>query len=184
MADNYDRLRWGGLLTGSCRLAVLSLVVAAASGCGGVARKPSAILEKYFPSQNPEQALVGFVFAIESGSWDAAYTRLSKNSREKIGSFKFKVGLPLVKDPRTGISVLEIITGSITNRTPLPRAPGQPKNIERIQLDYYGKDSQGRLAAYFIVVYLLDEREQGAEEPAWKIDLLRTAEQLAGPQAN
>ena len=66
MADNYDRLRWGGLLAGSCRMAVLSLLVAAASGCGGIARKPSAILEKYFPSQNPEQALVGFVFAIES----------------------------------------------------------------------------------------------------------------------
>ena len=186
MADNHDGFWWGdragSLLPGSCCLTLLILAIAMASGCSGVSRKPSAILEKYFPSQNPDQALVGFVFAIESGSWDAAYARLSKNSREKIGSFKFKVGLPLVKDPRTGISVLEIITGSITSRTPLPRAPGQPKDIERIQLDYYGKDSQGRPAAYLIVVYLMDEREQEAKKPVWKIDLLRTAERLVGPQ--
>ena len=49
-----------------------------------------------------------------------------------------------------------------------------------MQVNYYGKDSAGRLAAYLVVIYLNDEREPGAEEAAWKIDLIRTAEKLSG----
>lgn len=182
MADNQDGRWWGGLFPADFRLVVLLLASTAMTSCAGAPKKPATLLKKYFPDRDPETSLVGFVFAIESGNWDTAYSRLSRDSKEKISSLKFKVGLPIVKDPRTGIPVLEIITGSITNRTSLQRAPGQPKELERIQLDYYGKDSQGRLAAYLITVYLRDEREPGAEDPAWRIDLLKTAETIAGPQ--
>jgi len=149
-------------------------------GCNGVPKREQELLQKYFPDDSPDSALVGFIFAIENSNWDSAYSRLSANSREKISPFEFKYGLPLVKDPRTGIPVIEIITGAITDRAVLPQIPGQPKNISRVQVNYYGKDSNGRIAAYLVVIYLNDERKPGAEEAAWKIDLLRTAKKLSG----
>mgnify|MGYP001239442650 FL=1 len=184
MADNQPT---GGRGSAASRAsmglrATLFVLLAAAilCGCNSVPKRDRELLEKYFPDDSPDSALVGFIFAVETSSWDSAYSRLSTGSREKISSFEFKYGLPLVKDSRTGIPVIEIITGAITDRTVLPRIPGQPKNISRVQVNYYGKDSDGRLAAYLVVIYLNDEREPGAEEAAWKIDLLRTAEKLSG----
>ena len=184
MADNQPT---GGRGSAASRAsmglrATLFVLLAAAMlcGCNGIPKRDRELLQKYFPDDSPDSALVGFIFAVETSSWDSAYSRLSTSSREKINSFEFKYGLPLVKDSRTGIPVIEIITGAITDRTVLPRIPGQPKNISRVQVNYYGKDSDGRLAAYLVVIYLNDEREPGGEEAAWKIDLLRTAEKLSG----
>ena len=187
MADNQTRARWGGYLP--CRrplaLAAFSILLPAfiGGGCHGPQKSSSAIIEKYFPEGDPESCLVGFVFALENRNWDGAYSRLSSNTMEKVGRFKFKFGLPLIKDPKTGISVLKIITDSITDRTFLKRAPGQPKDIERIRLNYIGKDTKGRVAAYIVTVYLHDERPQDAETAVWRIDLVRTAETLSGPKA-
>jgi hypothetical protein len=184
MADNQPNRGRGsaacGGLMGLRAALFLSLAAVMLCGCSGTPKRDRDILQKYFPDDSPVSALVGFIFAVETSSWDSAYSRLSASSREKINSFKFKYGLPLVKDPRTGIPVVEIITGAITDRALLPQVPGQSKNISRVQLNYYGKDSDGRLAAYLVVVYLTDERKPGAEEAVWKIDLLRTAEKLSG----
>jgi len=187
MADNQYGRQWGGsVLSAALRLRLVSVVVLlsiSSYGCVGPGIKSPELLQKYFPDHSPESSLVGMIFAIETSSWNIAYSRLSKNSQEKISPFKFKYGLALVKDPRTGISILNIITGSITDRTLLPRLPGQPASIERIQVNYYGKDSQGRLAAYFVIVYLVDQREEGAEHPSWKVDLLKSAENISGAGA-
>lgn len=184
MADNQPRPEWGGFASLRLRTLirgwVLLLTVALACGCNGPSRRSSEVLKKYFPDDAPESALVGFVFAVETGDWDIAYSRLSATSREKIGPFQFKYGLPLYKDPRTGITVLEIITESIHDRSLIPRVPGQPDNLARIQVNYYGKDTKGRIAAYLVVIYLVDEREAGSDVPAWRIDLLKTAERLSG----
>ena len=184
MADNQMTQRRGNSASGGpMRLPAGLFVLLAAvilCGCNGAPKRDPELLQKYFPDDSPDSALVGFIFAVETSSWDSAYSRLSTSSREKISPFEFKYGLPLVKDPRTGIPVIEIITGAITDRTVLPRIPGQSKNISRVQVNYYGKDSAGRLAAYLVVIYLNDEREPGAEEAAWKIDLIRTAEKLSG----
>ena len=184
MADNQPTRGWGiAVSSASMGLRAALFVLLAAvmlCGCNGAPKRDQELLQKYFPDDSPDSALVGFIFAVETSSWDSAYSRLSTSSREKINSFEFKYGLPLVKDPRTGIPVIEIITGAITDRALLPQIPGQSKNISRVQVNYYGKDSAGRLAAYLVVVYLIDERKPGAEEAAWKIDLLRTAEKLSG----
>ena len=184
MADNQTTQRRGSSASGGpMRLPAGLFVLLAAvilCGCNGAPKRDPELLQKYFPDDSPDSALVGFIFAVETSSWDSAYSRLSTSSREKISPFEFKYGLPLVKDPRTGIPVIEIITGAITDRTVLPRIPGQPENISRVQVNYYGKDSAGRLAAYLVVIYLNDEQEPGAEEAAWKIDLIRTAEKLSG----
>ena len=184
MADNQPNRGRGRAASGGpmgLRAALFVLLAAVIlCGCNGAPKRDREILQKYFPDDSPDSALVGFIFAVETSSWDSAYSRLSTSSREKINSFEFKYGLPLVKDSRTGIPVIEIITGAITDRALLPQIPGQSKNISRVQVNYYGKDSDGRLAAYLVVVYLTDERKPGAEEAAWKIDLLRTAEKLSG----
>ena len=184
MADNQTTQRRGSSASGGPMGLPAGLFVLLAAvilcGCNGAPKRDRELLQKYFPDDSPDSALVGFIFAVETSSWDSAYSRLSTSSREKISPFEFKYGLPLVKDPRTGIPVIEIITGAITDRTVLPRIPGQSKSISRVQVNYYGKDSAGRLAAYLVVIYLNDEREPGAEEAAWKIDLIRTAEKLSG----
>ena len=184
MADNQTTQRRGSSASGNpMRLPAGLFVLLAAvilCGCNAAPKRDPELLQKYFPDDSPDSALVGFIFAVETSSWDSAYSRLSTSSREKISPFEFKYGLPLVKDPRTGIPVIEIITGAITDRPVLPRIPGQSKSISRVQVKYYGKDSAGRLAAYLVVIYLNDEREPGAEEAAWKIDLIRTAEKLSG----
>ena len=184
MADNQPTRGWGiAVSSASMGLRAALFVLLAAvmlCGCNGAPKRDQELLQKYFPDDSPDSALVGFIFAVETSSWDSAYSRLSTGSREKINPFEFKYGLPLVKDSRTGIPVIEIITGAITDRALLPQIPGQSKNISRVQVNYYGKDSDGRLAAYLVVVYLTDERKPGAEEAAWKIDLLRTAEKLSG----
>lgn len=182
MADNQIRARWGGCAgRRSSLLAVISVtLVFTAAGCGGPRKKPTELLEKYFPQGDPESCLVGFVFALDNRDMDAAYSRLSASTREKIGRFKFKYGLPLVKDPKTGIPVLDIISESVSDRTHLERAPGQPEDIERIRLNYLGKDTKGRVAAYIVTVYLRDERPEGAKQATWRLDLVRTAEELSG----
>ena len=184
MADNQPIRRRGAAASGGPMGSPAALFVLLAAvmlcGCNGVPKRDPELLQKYFPDDSPDSALVGFIFAVETSSWDSAYSRLSTGSREKISPFEFKYGLPLVKDSRTGIPVIEIITGAITDRTVLPQIPGQPKNISRVQVNYYGKDSAGRLAAYLLVIYLNDERKPGTEEAVWKIDLLRTAEKLSG----
>ena len=183
MPDNLNGQRWGAFMVRfkahyPARLALLFILLAS-SGCVAPAKKPAVILEKYFPQKDPESCLVGFVFALENRDWDAAYMRLSNSTKEKIGRFKFKFGLPLVKDPKTGIPVLDIITESVSDRTHLQRVPGQPADIERIRLNYIGKDTKGRVAAYVVTVYLRDEREAEAKEPLWRLDLVRTAEELS-----
>lgn len=183
MSDKLKGKRWGGFMVrfkGFSPAGIgLLFILSAMFGCAAPAKKPSAILEKYFPQKDPESCLVGFVFALENRNWDAAYSRLADTTKEKIGRFKFKFGLPLVKDPKTGIPVLDIITESVSDRTHLPRVPGQPAEIERIRLNYIGKDTKGRVAAYVVTVYLRDEREEGAKEALWRLDLVRTAEELS-----
>ena len=183
MADNSQEPKWGsppGLFSAFPTFGIAFLLLVATScGCVGPAKKSSVILEKYFPQKDAESCLVGFVFALENRDWDAAYSRLSLSTREKIGRFKFKYGLPLVKDPKTGIPVLNIITDSVSDRSHLPRVPGQPADIEKVRLNYIGKDTEGRVAAYIVTVYLRDEREAGAKEPLWRLDLVRTAEELS-----
>ena len=183
MADNLHGHQWGssrGKTRAWPAFGMAFLILAATScGCAGPAKKSSVLLEKYFPQRDPESCLVGFVFALENRQWDAAYSRLSLSTREKIGRFKFKYGLPLVKDPKTGIPVLNIITDSVSDRSHLPRAPGQPADIEKVRLNYIGKDTEGRVAAYIVTVYLRDEREADSKEPLWRLDLVRTAEELS-----
>ncbi len=183
MADNPYSGQWGGAMkrfSGFSAAGLAFLLLAATScGCAGPAKKSAELLEKYFPQRDPESCLVGFVFALENRDWDGAYSRLSMSTREKIGRFKFKYGLPLVKDPKTGIPVLDIITESVSDRSYLPRVPGQPADIERVRLNYIGKDTKGRVAAYVVTVYLRDEREANAKEPLWRLDLVRTAEGLS-----
>ncbi len=183
MSDNPRSRKWGG---SQCRRpayhsACISFLVlfSAITGCNSPAKKPVLILEKYFPQKYPESCLVGFVFALENRNWDAAYSRLSNSTKEKVGQFKFKYGLPLLKDPKTGIPVLDIITESVSDRTHLPRVPGQAPEMERIRLNYIGKDTKGRVAAYVVTVYLIDEREPEAKEALWRLDLVRTAEELS-----
>ena len=150
MADNQTTQRRGSSASGNpMRLPAGLFVLLAAvilCGCNAAPKRDPELLQKYFPDDSPDSALVGFIFSVETSSWDSAYSRLSTSSREKISPFEFKYGLPLVKDPRTGIPVIEIITGAITDRTVLPRIPGQSKSISRVQVNYYGKDSSGTLS--------------------------------------
>ena len=110
MTDNQPSRGWdNGSYSGPMGLRAALFVLLAAvmlCGCNGAPKRDREILQKYFPDDSPDSALVGFIFAVETSSWDSAYSRLSTGSREKINSFEFKYGLPLVKDSRTGIPVI------------------------------------------------------------------------------
>jgi len=127
----------------------------------------------YFDPVRPEWALVGFVYALETESWDYAYRSLSARSREKFSQLELRVGLAFLEDPRTGIPLIDIIRGSMQERT----------------IDDYASDAEqvvvwclweGEKDTYDTEVILVRETDEETGSLHWKVDLAATFERLTG----
>lgn len=147
---------------------VLAALAVPLAGCANCPKEET--LDRILPNWHPEHALARFAWYLdpECEDWQSAYTRLAASNRELVGYWEFRLGLPLLKDPRTGIPVLKIIRDSVASRSHLGDGI--------VQVSFFGADNQAKPLGYLIRVHMVDERAPGAEDADYKVDLLRTVE--------
>lgn len=146
-------------LAGSVALAVLA-------GCASGSPPPVELL---FDRDDPESALLGCVYAMETGDWEWAFETLDQESREAIGSpFWFKWGTMLEDVPDIGRPIYDVVVEAIRFRV---RTVAMGENRRAIEVFYMEPDPVSgeyfpRLTVEVILVF---------QEGGWRLDLLRTA---------
>jgi hypothetical protein len=161
---------------GRCALlATIATVVALAGCCSGPSEKA---LRDVLPYSMSDHAYRRFAIAVCDDDWGLAYDRLAKSNRDQISYIEFRVGVPFAKDPRTGISIIDLIRRSAKTVYFDDRQSAR-KDVEFLMLLCTTTDSDGKLVGYRVRIPMLDEREDGAEEADWKVDLLYAAERIA-----
>jgi hypothetical protein len=149
--------------------AAIAASLTLAGGCSLFCRRcPEP--DKYFSRRFPVSALMRFVYSVEVRDWDDAYESLTPSSREKITRLQLQFGLPFLKEPQTGIPVLEIITESIRRWSVRST---EDADVTVVEVLYQGHGRGGVYVELHIPVYLLRE---GGE---WRVDVVKTAEGLA-----
>ena len=159
-----------------CGLLVTITAVAALAGC--CSGSGQAAFDKVLPYSMSDHAYRRFALAVCDGDWGLAYDRLAKSNREQFSYLEFRIGAPFVEDPRTGISIIDLIGLSAATLYLDDDQPAR-RDIEFLMLRCTSTDADGKPVGYRVRVPMLDEREDGAEEPDWKVDLLYAAERIA-----
>ena len=127
--------------------------------CAGAAPRP----EKYFDRQNPEPALLGFAYSVETGYWEYAFWSLDLKSREAIESPTIlKAVVILHKDPDFDIPVRRIITESISHRKKPQKISDRRWDID---LAFFDDESPESLRFVFTVPVV-------REDDQWVVALL------------
>ena len=133
---------------------------------------PAPLAEKYFDREDPLGAIKGFAYAVEAKQWDYAYESLTESTREEIGHLKFRAAIGFLNDPIGDVSIHELITNVFAWA---PVSQGRNQALVRIV-------SRGQQADGGLLVRALDI-ELSYEDEEWRMDLLATAERLAGRMA-
>jgi len=158
--------RLGGLIAG------ITTIAGCSSGPGEKA------LDDVLPWSMSDHAYRRFALAVCDGDWGTAYARLAKSNRDQVSYLEFRIGAPFAEDPRTGVSIIDLICKSAAGLRLAEEQPSR-RDVEFLVLHYTGADAGGKPVAYRIGVPMHDERRTGAEEPDWKVDLLYAAEVVA-----
>ncbi len=149
---------------GALMLPILALL----GGC-----RSCPLAERYFDLQTPYNTLNGFVYAVDAGQWDFAYTCVSSEDRETydITPFEMEVGLNFIfKHPRWGIPLKRIILDAERSRAYEVAVSAEER---KLHVFYAGTTDEGISIDLPIWIYLVRESIDGSP-PLWRIRFEKT----------
>lgn len=125
---------------------------------------------RYFDLHDPWTTVNAFVYAVEAGQWDFAYSCLTDESQEAIEKTRFKLFLLFGEHPDFGIPLQDIILEARRDRRFLHRSRDAGVWIYLLVFD--GEDAEGRPLGFQVDLALVNT-EPESEWGTWKIDFDR-----------
>lgn len=129
-------------------------------------------VEKYFDRTTSTSALLGFVYAVETGNWDYAFASLDSSSRKAIETpDRLDWAVYLGRDPDFDLPLRDVIVESIRWRSPPMPYDGRA-DVHIAEVVYVDPETDEELI--FLDIYLV------MEEGAWRVDLMTTIQRNYG----